>query len=95
MKDGIMRASAREGEMRPSEFGDLARAIDGAEGIAWDRIGGPTDEDHEQLNALERRLANLRAETVEDCRWLFARLTRAVENGWSREDVRALLKLAG
>jgi hypothetical protein len=91
------RASARTGDVCPeggSEFGRVAAAIDEAENVSWDRIGGPSRADTEAVSGLERRLAPLRPSNASDWTWLARRLARALENGWHARAVKPLLRLA-
>lgn len=83
----LERASARTGE-----FARLAAAIDEAEAVAWDRIGGPTNA---ELAAIRRREVALPAPvTLGDWQWLARRLARAIENEWSAEAAAPLLRWA-
>lgn len=90
----VSRASARRGEVRPSNFGRVAAAIDDAEGKAWARIGGPNRGDFDAIHVLEGRLCRVRPSTEADGAWLARRLERAVENGWSEEATAPLVRLA-
>jgi hypothetical protein len=92
MELSVMRASARAGEVRPSKFGDLARAIDQAEGVAWDRIGGPTDAECAAIRRLEAALPA--PVTIEDWHWLAGRFSRALANAWAGAAVDRLVRLA-
>lgn len=82
MKHSGERASARAGEVCPNrrEFARLAAAIDAAERVAWDRIGGPTDAECAAIRRLEVTLPA--PSSADDWRWLAGRLARAITNGW-------------
>jgi len=91
------RASACTGNVCPdceSEFGRVAAAIDEAEAIGWDRVGGPLATDAAHVVGLGRRLHRLRPSTPADWQWLARRLARAIENGWHGGAVKPLLRLA-
>lgn len=92
------RASARTGGVCPandeSDFGRCAAAVDQAERIGGDRVGGPSPSDTATGRELERQLHRLSPVTLEDWRWLARRLARAIENGWGREDMMQLAWLA-
>jgi hypothetical protein len=94
MKHSGKRASARGGEVCPkgNEFDRLAAAIDAAEGVAWDRIGGPTEAECGAIRRLEAMLPT--PSTASNWRWLAVRLARGLANDWRAEDAIALLKLA-
>lgn len=89
----VERASARTGEVCPSDFGRVAVAIDEAEAISWDRDGGPSDDDIEAIRLLEIRLYNLRPVNLHDVQWLARRLARALDNGWHEGAFKPLLRL--
>jgi hypothetical protein len=76
-----------------SEFGRVAAAIDEAEGVSWDRIGGPSRADLKAVHVLERRLDHLRPSNRTDWQWLAQRLARAFENGWCTAAVKPLVAL--
>jgi hypothetical protein len=89
MDKGVERASARTGE-----FARLAAAIDEAEWVAGERIGGPSEDDISAVRSLESRLCEIRPVTGTDWWWYSGRLARALENGWSAAAVNPLLRLA-
>ena len=88
----IERASARTGE---SCFGRCAEALDEAERVAGERAGGPDERDIAAIARYEREMQSHRPTTAGNWQWLAKRLARALENGWSRECIGPLLKLAG
>ena len=80
------------GQSTPSEFGRVAAAIDEAERLAGERVGGPTCA---ELTAIKRQEARLTLpEDVDDWMWLARRLARSIENGWHGGAVKPLLRLA-
>ena len=63
-----------------SDFGQVAAAIDAAERVAWDRIGGPTDAECAAIRRLEGDLPA--PSTIAEWRWIAGRLARGLANGW-------------
>ncbi|MGN6848853.1 MAG: hypothetical protein ACTHJK_05190 [Sphingomicrobium sp.] len=84
----------RAKQSNASAFGRIAAAIDEADRVGGERIGGPTTGELYDLGRLERRLYRLRPVTAADWQWLARRLARALENGWGREAAAPLLRLA-
>lgn len=56
--------------------------LDALEAIAWDRLGGPTEEDTNAIRNVERDIGFHTAETTEVAHWRIARFARAIENEW-------------
>ncbi len=93
MQENVERASARAGEVCPNEkFASLARSIDHAESVAWDRIGGPTDAECAAIRRLETALPA--PTTPADWRWIAGRFGRALANDWGGEAIGRLIELA-
>lgn len=82
------------GQSNTSDFGQVAAAIDEAERIAGERIGGATDVETAAIQRVERRLYRLRPTAASDWTWLARRLARASENGWHGGEVEPLIRLA-
>ena len=93
MQENGERASARAGEVCPNEkFASLARSIDHAESVAWDRIGGPTDAECAAIRRLEVTVPA--PSSADDWRWLAGRFGRALANDWRGDAAGRLVELA-
>lgn len=75
-----------------NDFGRLAAAIDAAERVAWDRVGGPTEAECAAIRRLESDLPA--PSTIAEWRWIAGRLARGLANGWDERAVGRLIELA-
>jgi hypothetical protein len=82
----------RAGQSHASEFGRIAAAIDQAEKLANERVGGPTAAESAAIRRQEKALPP--PATVDDWQWLAERLARAVINGWTPRAASPLVRLA-
>jgi hypothetical protein len=73
---------------------EVCAEIDAAEATAWDRVGGPSEEDRRAIGIAEKEIGYRRADCVEVARWRACRLQRAVENEWSQPGLRLLSQAA-
>ena len=93
----VERASARMGDVCPaqaSEFGRVAAAIDEADRVGGERIGGPTRAEVSAERKLWKRLSLLRPDCAADWQWLAKWLARALINGWTPRAAAPLIRLA-
>jgi hypothetical protein len=79
-------------ESLSTDFGQVAAAIDDAERIGGERIGGPVADDTVNVRRLEGQLPAPAEGT--DWQWLARRLARALENGWHGRPAALLIRLA-
>jgi hypothetical protein len=82
-------------DVQETKFGRLAAAIDEAERIGGERIGGPTEAEAAALARLWACLHGLSASTADDLRWLNGQLARCVVNHCDGEHTERLVRLVG